>query len=399
MKNKIIIAFTLLCTFTLCVNAQQQNKSIMFVKGTISETLGQAKKSNKLVFVDCYTSWCGPCKMMEKYVFTNDTVASYFNKTFVNYELDMEKGEGPEFNKKYKVSSYPTYLFLDGDGKVVHRSGGKMPALEFIAVAQKAANPSETSLAIEARYAGGDRSPELVLKYIEVLKRTIPNKATRIYQENLVTVSDEVLLTDLGWEIIKLYPLNEEDRLYKFLNIHEAHFVSKYGKDEVEKIQKQVETRNLSKALFTKDKENFFKRLAVYRQNGDAEALRKSAQMELVFYIFTHDYTSFINIAKQYSQSVLKTDDTTLSFVAHYCEGNSDDNAALQQALAMARQALMLNGKVYVNQRTYADLCYKLGLKEEAFKAAQACLQIIGDENPKVTKLVEQLIEKIKLMQ
>ncbi len=335
---------------------------------------------------------------MEKYVFTNDTVARYFNKTFVNYEMDMEKGEGVDFAKKYAIRSYPTYLFLDCNGNVVHRSGGSMPAAEFIAVAQKAANPAETSLAIAARYASGDRSPELVLKYVSALKKSIPAKATRIYQEDLLTVSDEVLLTDVGWEIIKLYPLNEDDRFTKFLNANEAHFVSKYGKDEVKKFHDQVELRALYQALGRKDKEDLFKRLAIYRQHADVAMLHTAAKVELVYYFDMKDYPTFINMAKQYCQTVLKTDDAILSFIAHHCEQNTDDKAALQQALAMAKQALMLNDKVYVNQRTYADLCYKLGFKDEAMKAAEASLQIIGDDNPKVAKLVKEFIEKIKVM-
>lgn len=396
--KKIVIAATTLCFLAVGANAQQEGQSIKFFNGTVAETLSEAKKTNKLVFIDCYTSWCGPCKKMDKYVFTNDTVAAYFNNTFVNYKMDMEKGEGVDVGRLYKVLSYPTYLFLDGDGKVVHRSAGAMPAAEFIALARKTSNPAETSLAIEERYASGDRSPEFLLKYIAVLKRSNVNKARRVYDEHLTTLSDKDLQSEVGWEIIKLYPLSGEDRLYKFLVSHESYFVSKYGKEEVGKIHRQIELRAMSKALFTKDKENFISRLAIYRKTASAEELRTAARMELVFYIVTKDYPVFIDLAKQHSQGVLKTDDRNLSFVAHYCDANSDDKGVLQQALAMAKQAVMINDKVYMNQRSYADLCYKLGLKEEALKAARIALQLIIDENPKAGKLTEELIEKIQVM-
>ena len=70
--------------------------------------LEQAKKENKLIFMDCYTSWCGPCKMLAKEVFTDPDVAAFFNEKFVNAKVDMEKGEGPALKKQYGVNAFPT---------------------------------------------------------------------------------------------------------------------------------------------------------------------------------------------------------------------------------------------------------------------------------------------------
>lgn len=393
--KKIIITLTILCSAILGVYAQKEGKGIIFAQGTFNETLRAAQKANKLVFIDCYTSWCGPCKMMDKYVFTNDTVAAYFNKNFVNYKMDMEKGEGIGVRREYRVSSYPTYLFLDGTGKVVHQSKGRMPAADFIAVAQKASNPTENSLVIEDRYAAGDRSPELLLKYLKTIN---VNKAKRIFQENLANVSDEVLKTDTGWEIIKFYPLDEQDRFYKFLKANEAYFVSKYGKEEVKKIYRQVELTALYRALGKNETEELFKRLASYRQDADEAMLRTAAKIEVLHYLNIKDYPGFIKIAKQYSGTVLKRDDETLNFIARRCAITTDDKAVLQQALAMAKQAVMINDKAYTNQRSYADVCYKMGLKDEALKSAEIAYQLIAEDNPKAGDQTKELIEKIKAM-
>src|SRR3954471_13635384 len=81
--------------------ALAQNRSIEFDHGTFAELLARAKKENKMIYIDCYTSWCGPCKWMAKNVFTNDTVADFYNNNFVNAKIDMEKGEGIELAQKY----------------------------------------------------------------------------------------------------------------------------------------------------------------------------------------------------------------------------------------------------------------------------------------------------------
>ena len=72
-----------------------QDRSVAFEELTFQEALAKAKQNNKLLFVDCYTSWCGPCKMLAREVFTNNEVADYFNAHFISLKVDCEKGEGP----------------------------------------------------------------------------------------------------------------------------------------------------------------------------------------------------------------------------------------------------------------------------------------------------------------
>ena len=112
----------------------------------------KAKKEHKLIFVDAYTTWCGPCKWMAKTVFTNDTVADFFNTNFISTKIDMEKGEGIEFRKKYNVFCFPNLLFIDSNGEVVHRRGGGMPSANFIAFAKEAQGSSNTYQAFAKEY-------------------------------------------------------------------------------------------------------------------------------------------------------------------------------------------------------------------------------------------------------
>lgn len=112
--------------------------AITFTKGSWKELLAKAKKENKLIFLDAYTTWCRPCIMMAKNVFTLNEVADYYNQHFINVSMDMEKGDGPAIAKKYKIKAYPDFLFVDGDGKLVYRSSGYQEAPEFIATGKAA---------------------------------------------------------------------------------------------------------------------------------------------------------------------------------------------------------------------------------------------------------------------
>lgn len=79
------------------VSAQEQTQTetgISFLEGTYAEALKAAKDAGRILFIDCYTQWCGPCKQMAKTTFKDAEVAEFFNESFINLKLDMETPDG-----------------------------------------------------------------------------------------------------------------------------------------------------------------------------------------------------------------------------------------------------------------------------------------------------------------
>ncbi len=100
--------------------------------------LEMANDKNKLVFVDFYTTWCLPCKMMDEDVFTDKGISEFFNHNFINYKVDAEKGGGPDLALLYQVNVYPTLLFLDETGKVLVRKEGAAYQSELRSLGEQA---------------------------------------------------------------------------------------------------------------------------------------------------------------------------------------------------------------------------------------------------------------------
>nr|WP_320119194.1 thioredoxin family protein [uncultured Marinifilum sp.] len=163
MKN----IFLLLVATLLSCNLFAQG--IEFEHGTFNEALAKAKKENKLVFMDCYTSWCGPCKHLAKTVFTQKEVGDYFNANFVCVKMDMEKGEGIELCKKYGVKAFPTLLFIDTKGEVVHKVVGGKPAGDLIEDAKAATNPELNMNALTEKYKNGNRDYDFMITLLKAL--------------------------------------------------------------------------------------------------------------------------------------------------------------------------------------------------------------------------------------
>lgn len=92
---------------------------IAFQNKTWDEVLQLAEKEQKYIFLDVYASWCGPCKMLKRTTFSDSNVGSFYNENFINVAFDAEKGEGINIAQQYRVSGYPTLMFITPEGKVV----------------------------------------------------------------------------------------------------------------------------------------------------------------------------------------------------------------------------------------------------------------------------------------
>ena len=126
--KKIIITLSLLfvCGF---LNAAQIN----FLDNPAWKTvLEKAKKENKIIFLDAYAVWCGPCKNMDAQIYTDPKVADFYNANFINVKYDMEKGEGPKLANLFQVTAYPSLLFINTEGKVIHKGIGFKPVSSFL---------------------------------------------------------------------------------------------------------------------------------------------------------------------------------------------------------------------------------------------------------------------------
>jgi thioredoxin-related protein len=98
---------------------------------SLEEALEKAKKEDKKVFVDVYTSWCAPCKAMVAEVFSDKLVGERMSKDYIAIKIDKEKSPNRKEVSKYNVKGYPTMLILDPRGLELGRIYGYRPLDAF----------------------------------------------------------------------------------------------------------------------------------------------------------------------------------------------------------------------------------------------------------------------------
>lgn len=135
--------FTLAVCFIL-ITAAVSAAEINFLDNPVwSSVLEKAKKENKMIFLDAYATWCGPCKSMDAQTYTNQAVADYYNANFINVKYDMEKGEGLKLAEQYAVNAYPNLIFISANGEMLHKGVGFLEAEEFVALGKTATDPAK----------------------------------------------------------------------------------------------------------------------------------------------------------------------------------------------------------------------------------------------------------------
>ena len=230
MKTKRFLTLLTVALGSLTLSAQ--GVEFMPEGSSFKDALAKAKAENKDVLLDCYTSWCGPCRMMANNVFPKKEMGDYINPKFVSIKIDMEKGEGPEIARRNDVSAYPTFIIFDADGKEKGRLIGGTSSERFLAQLESTLSGPAAG-AMDQRYDQGERDPEFLLAYIGELEKNYRKKR----QAEVVGVLLESRAEDFASDstLVKLFMNNLNDP-------YNAAFV--YSMNNPEAINRAVGEKN-----------------------------------------------------------------------------------------------------------------------------------------------------------
>ncbi|MBT1711994.1 thioredoxin family protein [Fulvivirgaceae bacterium PWU5] len=131
------ILFVMLYSFQTDAQQMASDPEIKFTTKTYAGVLAEAKTTHRMVFVDAFATWCGPCKELQRTTFKDAKAAAYFNKHFINYSVDVAKGEGIDLAKRWQIEGLPTLLFIDENGKVLANHTGYVDGEGLMEFAQE----------------------------------------------------------------------------------------------------------------------------------------------------------------------------------------------------------------------------------------------------------------------
>jgi thioredoxin-related protein len=380
MKFIFSILFLPLSLF-FCVVFAQTNPIKFESKLSWDEALIKAKKENKYIFIDANTSWCSPCREMSKNVFSNDSVGIFFNKNFINLNYQMDStandNENVKFDfeyakviqKKYDVIAFPTYLFFDSNGKLVHKEGGRCSVSDFLLKGHNALDSNSQYFALLEKFDKGNRIQSFLLNLSNLaLKASDLSRIKEISyafyktQSNLLTEENlkyvfkmTTNINDSGYFLMKNY----REKFLEVINEKEFNlsFVSLIINHELSKIYKDLES-------WSDEKWEVYKRYLKVEYPIEHKQVFFSARMSSLGY--KPKMSKYIKIVNEYLEAGFGNPDLLNNFAWQvFLEGKSKEelNVALKWSMKSITQDGSKNPQFL---DTYSNLLYKLGRKKEA---------------------------------
>lgn len=317
MKQKLTTLLFALLAVCLSLQAQTEGKGIAFEpEGTLfKNAVAKAKQTGKLVFLDCYTSWCGPCKMMTNTVFPQEKVGAYMNPRFVSIKINMEEGEGVELAKRLQISAYPTFVFFNGNGEEIGRFLGGCQAEEFIDRVEKASTDN-ASAEMDKRFADGERDPEFLMQYLQTLSSAYKREQCNEVAEILLEGKAETFAADKKLaDVFMRHITNPFCPAFVYTAQHPEALIAQVGETPVRmklrsvwsSYPRQLVTEDAAGNV-TLDKENMDRWLALMEECGvdDREELRLDAL--LGYAEKKADWTAYAGYLDELAKAVDLTD-------------------------------------------------------------------------------------------
>lgn len=236
MKTKLFyLLFFLMLINQNMVIAQTQFRTIAY-----DEALSAAQQEGKMVFIDFYTDWCGPCKRMSREVFPQDKVGNFLNHKFICIKLNAEK-EGKELAKLFQVKAYPTFLIVNTSKQVVFRLEGAMDTDAFISRIENGIDPNQKPERLAQRYQSGERSAELINNYaFSLMTNDKEQEGYQVVNEYFKTLSNKQRLLPRNLFLFTRYTVSLDDEKAKFLLQNEALFPKESSQKVTEHLDKLI---------------------------------------------------------------------------------------------------------------------------------------------------------------
>lgn len=241
---KRIYALLVLSVFAVCAHA---GNGIDFREDlTWEQAKDLAAREGKMIFIDFYTSYCIPCKIVEKEVFTDKAVYTLMNEKFISLKLQMDstkrdtefihswRSQSRDLEKAYEVKSFPTFAFINAKGELVHKFSSLCTVPEFLDVVEKALKPDAGYPINLERYKRGERDPQVLAYLVSGAEGLLDPKLNEFVAAYFETSGENY--TNTYWTIALKYVKQPEEHPFKALLKHAATVNKLHSKGTVEKV-------------------------------------------------------------------------------------------------------------------------------------------------------------------
>ena len=330
---------------------------------------------------------------MVKNVFPQKPVGDYYNAHFVNAKIDMEKGEGVDLAKKYNVKAFPTYLFVDGNGEVVHRTLGYVEENDFIQFAKDAGDPSKRIGTLKQKFEDGEKDPEFLKNLAQL---TMYNDAEfsgrvmeRYFNGKTELDKDDIQMLFSGVQ-------STESPLYKTFLEKKTDILKIIPEKNYNFFDKNIKVNTILKKSYNTDtktwNDNYFMTEAQkFMTKEESEKILKKSKSARA--LKNKDIATYEKLNLDLYKDTSAASSEELNSLAWNFFENVTTKASLEKAVVWAQESVKKDEN-YANTDTLANLYNKVGDKKNAKLWAEKSIELAkktGQDSGDTEKLLKSL--------
>lgn len=374
----------LLVLATLPAMAQQ---GVHFQDISLSEALELAKEENKHVFIDGYATWCGPCKRMDATTFQDSTVGVYYNDAFISVKMDMEKDEGIEVAQKYSIKAFPTFMYLDVEGAILHKAAGFIAPADFVTIAEIRNDDAQSLGALQGKFDAGNRD-SIMLQHLLYQQYNLLDPH---YMEVALAIAN--LSTDWNTDEMRAfifqYANSAASPLFEYMVEHKKDFYNQFGEGATfGKIEKLVRDRS-----FEVNETTIEEMTSIFELVYPKHAKEMSSKYRLSYHRQKGDRHNYAKSAIDHYKKHPSRDAEELNEVGVTFSRVIDDQILLRKVIPLVEKSIKFEDEHY-NNDTLAALFFKLGDIDKARSAAEKAIKLAKESGADST-FTKELLEVI----
>jgi thiol-disulfide isomerase/thioredoxin len=391
------VAFCLMVLIPVQAINENGKKGIKFRDITFENALKVAKKEKKIVFMDCYTTWCGPCKYLSEKIFIDDKVGEFYNEHFVSVKFDMEAGEGITIKNRYGIKSFPTLLFIEPDGTVRHKEVGSCSAEKLIERGKNALSSDKNYKYLSEKIQTGVYSTE-DLKMLLTMDRRYP-KADSLVIVLFERMSDKDFVCNETMSFGATFINDIESPILKRIIEHETEFKELMGFEfykYLHQIFYMYVARNNSIPGYTLKKVTQYGHSTGINAYYDYElekihnALKKKPADEELISLYIELLEDWLTIRKP--------GPTRLNNQVIYICDDFSDSRIINKADDLVKQSYLVDKTMFWAYHSNAYVHYKKGKLKEAIELEEKALNLALKTHPNDTYSIDTFRKMLEFL-